>query len=102
MGEEIAVYKVDHLPIVRKYAEKIGVMEIINRLVSTEMEIEPGDIALGMILDTLSGRSPLYRLYHEVIVCVEKIMPISFPFLRNKSSYGKSKNPSIAFINYKI
>ena len=27
-----------------------------------EMEVDPGTIVLGMILDTLSGRSPLYRL----------------------------------------
>jgi hypothetical protein len=26
------------------------------------MTIDPGTIVLGMILDTLSGRSPLYRL----------------------------------------
>jgi len=31
-------------------------------LVPTEMAIDPGTIVLGMILDTLSGRSPLYRL----------------------------------------
>jgi transposase len=30
--------------------------------VPTEMAIDPGTIVLGMILDTLSGRSPLYRL----------------------------------------
>ena len=35
---------------------------MINQLVSTEMAIDPGTIVLGMILDTLSGRSPLYRL----------------------------------------
>jgi transposase len=31
-------------------------------LVPTEMAVDPGTIVLGMILDTLSGRSPLYRL----------------------------------------
>jgi hypothetical protein len=35
---------------------------MINQLVPTEMAIDPGTIVLGMILDTLSGRSPLYRL----------------------------------------
>jgi hypothetical protein len=47
---------------VKAYADKIGVVEVINQLVSTEMAIDPGTIVLGMILDTLSGRSPLYRL----------------------------------------
>src|SRR5262252_5091989 len=51
-----------HLPIVKAYADKIGVVEVINQLVPTEVGVEPGTIVLGMILDTLSGRSPLYRL----------------------------------------
>jgi transposase len=47
---------------VKAYADKIGLVETINQLVPTEMAIDPGTIVLGMILDTLSGRSPLYRL----------------------------------------
>jgi hypothetical protein len=56
----IEAYQVQHLPIVKAYADKIGVVEVINQLVPTEMGIDPGTIVLGMILDTLSGRSPLY------------------------------------------
>jgi hypothetical protein len=37
-------------------------VEVINQVVPTEMDVDPGTIVLGMILDTLSGRSPLYRL----------------------------------------
>jgi transposase len=58
----IEAYQVQHLPIVKAYADKIGVVEVINQVVPTEMAIDPGTIGLGMILDTLSGRSPLYRL----------------------------------------
>jgi Domain of unknown function (DUF4277) len=58
----IEAYQVQHLPIVKAYADKIGLVETINQLVPTEMAIDPGTIVLGMILDTLSGRSPLYRL----------------------------------------
>src|SRR5207248_5766415 len=58
----IEAYQVQHLPIVKAYADKIGVVEVINQLVPTEMAIDPGTIVLGMILDPLSGRSPLYRL----------------------------------------
>src|SRR5436309_13118463 len=58
----IGPYQLQHLPIVQAYAHKIGLVEVINQLVSTEMAIDPGTIVLGMILDTLSGRSPLYRL----------------------------------------
>jgi len=47
---------------VKAYADKIGLVEVINQVVPTEMDVDPGTIVLGMILDTLSGRSPLYRL----------------------------------------
>lgn len=59
---EIEAYQVQHLPIVKAYADKIGLVETVNELVPTDMEVDPGTIVLGMILDTLSGRSPLYRL----------------------------------------
>ena len=58
----IEAYQVQHLPIVQAYADKIGLGEAINELVPTERAIDPGTIVLGMILDPLSGRSPLYRL----------------------------------------
>jgi transposase len=58
----IEAYQVHHLPIVKAYADKMGLVEVMNQVVPTEMAIDPGTIVLGMILDTLSGRSPLYRL----------------------------------------
>ena len=61
-GKKIAAYVVGHLPIVKAYAIKIGLVDIINRLVPSKMDVEPGIIFLGMIMDTLSGRTPLYRL----------------------------------------
>jgi transposase len=54
--------QVDHLPIVSHYARKMGFEQIINELVPTEMDVEPGKIVLGMVIDILSGRSPLYQL----------------------------------------
>src|ERR687883_53147 len=58
----IEAYHVQHLPIVKAYADKIGLVEVINQVVPTEMAVDPGTIVLGLVLDTLSGRSPLYRL----------------------------------------
>lgn len=58
----IHVAQVNHLPIVADFARRLGVVDIVNRLVPVEMEVEPGIIVLGMVLDTLSGRSPLYHL----------------------------------------
>ena len=58
----IEAYQVQHLPIVKAYADKIGLGAAINQVVPTEMAIDPGTIVLGMIRAPLSGRSPLYRL----------------------------------------
>ena len=59
---EIEVYPVHHLPIPKAYADQLGLVGLINHYVPTEMEVDAGTIVLGLVLDTLSGRSPLYRL----------------------------------------
>lgn len=59
---EIEVFSVKHLPIVRAYVDKLGLVDVLNDAVEGAMDVEPGLMFLGMILDTLSGRSPLYRL----------------------------------------
>ncbi len=60
--EKIAAYVVGHLPIVKAYAIKIGLVDIFNELIPSKMDVDPGTIFLGMVMDTLSGRTPLYRL----------------------------------------
>jgi transposase len=59
---ELAVYPVHHLPIIKAYADQLGLVGLINHDVPTEMDVDAGTIVLGLVLDTLSGRSPLYRL----------------------------------------
>jgi transposase len=59
---EIEVYPVQHLPILKAYADQLGLVSLINHYVPTEMDVDAGTIVLGLVLDTLSGRSPLYRL----------------------------------------
>ena len=59
---EIAVYPVQHLPIIKAYADQLGLVSLINHYVPTEMAVDAGTVVLGLVLDTLSGRSPLYRL----------------------------------------
>jgi hypothetical protein len=58
----IAVYPVQHLPMIKAYADQLGLVGLINHYVPTEMDVDAGTIVLGLVLDTLSGRSPLYRL----------------------------------------
>ncbi len=59
---ELEAFEVHHWPIVRGYAERLGLVEVINRLVPTEMTVDLGTMVLGLVIDTLSGRSPLYHL----------------------------------------
>lgn len=44
------------------YADKLDLVGLINYFVPTEMDVDAGTIVLGLVLDTLSGRSPRYRL----------------------------------------
>ena len=47
---------------VKAYADKLDLVGLINYFVPTEMDVDAGTVVLGLVLDTLSGRSPLYRL----------------------------------------
>jgi transposase len=58
----IEVYPVHHLPIIKAYADQLGLVGLINHYVPTEMDVDAGTVVLGLVLDTLSGRSPLSRL----------------------------------------
>jgi transposase len=58
----IEVYPVQHLPIIKAYADQLGLVGLINYYLPTEMSVDAGTVVLGLVLDTLSGRSPLYRL----------------------------------------
>ncbi len=60
--ENIDIYNVQHLPIVRAFIQRIGIPDELERNIPSEMEVPVGSWCMLMILDTLSGRSPLYRL----------------------------------------
>ena len=44
------------------YCRQLHLMETVDRLVPSEMTLRPGLLVQLMVLDTLSGRSPLYHL----------------------------------------
>jgi len=60
--EQMTFTDARHLPIVKQYAKRINLVETINHLVDSQMDLSPGMAVLAMVLDTLSGRTPLYRL----------------------------------------
>lgn len=78
---EIEVYPVHHLPILKAYADQLGLVSLINHYVPTEMEVDAGTVVLGLVLDTLSGRSPLYRLeeffaHQDTELLLGKALPV--------------------------
>ncbi|WP_319525048.1 IS1634 family transposase [uncultured Desulfosarcina sp.] len=60
--DNLTFSEVGHLPIIKDFAKKIELVETLDTLVDSEMELSPGVAILAMVLDTLSGRTPLYRM----------------------------------------
>lgn len=60
--DRLQVTRADHLPVIAAFCRRIDLIETINRVVPNQMEVSVGTIIQGMIIDVLSGRSPLYRL----------------------------------------
>jgi len=58
----IEVYPVHHRPMLKAYADQLGLVSLINHDVPTEMEVDAGTVVLAFVLETRSGRRPLYRL----------------------------------------
>jgi transposase len=61
-GEPIRACDVRFLPIVSAYARTLGMVEEVDRLCGSKRGISDGQIVLALVLDALSGRSPLFRL----------------------------------------
>jgi transposase len=51
-----------HLPAAAAYCRRLGLVDLVDSLVPTQMELRPGLAVQAMVLDTLSGRTPLYRI----------------------------------------
>jgi transposase len=56
------VFTHGHLPVAAAYCRLLGVVELVNKLVPSQMQLKPGLVVQAMVLDTLSGRTPLYRV----------------------------------------
>jgi transposase len=59
---DLTFSEVGHLPIVKAFAKKIKLVQTLDAMVNSQMELSAGTCVLAMVLDTLSGRTPLYRL----------------------------------------
>jgi len=59
---DIESYDVRHGPVISSFCDKIGLPTIVNKALDCNMEIDCGKVVKGLILNTLSGRDPLYRV----------------------------------------
>lgn len=62
MLEGINISQAGHLPVVAAFLRRIGLADAVDAAVPTEMAVDVGTVDSFMVLDTLSGRSPIYRL----------------------------------------
>jgi transposase len=62
LPDSLTITEARHLPIVKHFAQRLNLVETIDRMVGSQMQLSPGLMVLAMALDTLSGRTPLYRL----------------------------------------
>ena len=58
----ISASQAGHLPVVAAFLRRIGLAGAVNATVPSEMAVDIGTFVSLMVLDTLSGRSPLYQL----------------------------------------
>lgn len=62
MVEQMQISRVDHLPILASFCRRIGLIETVNAAAGTGMAVDVGTVVQAMVLDTVSTRSPLYRV----------------------------------------
>lgn len=60
--KDLEVYNYGHLPMAAAYCRRLQLTETVNALVPSEMQLSPGHAVQAMVLDVLSGRSPLYQV----------------------------------------
>ena len=60
--KNVRPYTVGELPVIASFCRKIGIPDIIDRLCPSQASVASGTVVTAMVLDILSGRSPLYRV----------------------------------------
>lgn len=56
------IFNHGHLPVAAAFCRALGLVELVDRMVPTQMQLRPGHVVQAMVLDVLSGRTPLYRI----------------------------------------
>jgi transposase len=78
--DQMQISRVDHLPIMAAFCRRIGLIETVNATAGTGMAVDVGTVVQAMVLDTVSTRSPLYRVdkfvaAHDTEVLLGRLLP---------------------------
>ena len=68
LTNDIKYSEARNLPIVTGFPQKLRIVEEMDRLFDGQMEFSPGRVVLGLILDTLLGRTLLFRTYFLLMI----------------------------------
>ena len=61
-ADDSTMLRLDHIPAVATMCHRMGLIDLINENLPCNTDVDPGTLVLGMVCDTLSGRSPLYKV----------------------------------------
>jgi transposase len=61
---EAEIYTHGFLPAAAAFCRRLGLVDLVNQMVPTQMQLRPGLVVQAMVLDVLSSRTPLYRVEH--------------------------------------
>ncbi len=60
--DDSVMLRVDHNPVIARMCHRQGLTDLFNESIPCNTEIELGTLVTSMVCDTLSGRSPLYKV----------------------------------------
>ena len=60
--DDSIMLRVGHIPAIARMCHRLGLIDLINESIPCNTDIDLGTLVMGMICDTLSGRSPLYKV----------------------------------------
>jgi len=60
--ERAMIFNHGHLPVAAAYCRYLGLVDLVDQMVASKMALRPGLAVQAMVLDVLSGRTPLYRV----------------------------------------
>lgn len=60
--DDSVMLRVNHIPAIARMCHRLGLIDLINESIPCNTDVDLGTLVTGMVCDTLSGRSPLYKV----------------------------------------